>query len=258
MPPVYHSIVAWRNAMESVLTLGSTLSGPQWAAPTECPEWTVKDVYAHLLGIEQWVADGAPPVDLPMRQWVAKAVDAYRTTPPGDLLADLRRVYELRRTQLDRGGIHADQPVNLPTGQEGTVGRLLQLRAFDVWVHEQDIRRATGRPGNLDSPGAAIAAELFVSALPRIVAKSAQAPPGSSVRLTTTGQVPIDLAVTVGPDGRGTVVAPDRPVTCHLTISWEAYARLSCGRGGIADHDVTVTGDRQLAAQVLAHLSITP
>ena len=36
----------------------------------------------------------------------------------------------------------------------GTVAELLGFRIFDSWVHEQDMRRAVDRPGDLDSPAA--------------------------------------------------------------------------------------------------------
>ena len=40
----------------------------------------------------------------------------------------------------------------------GTVRDLLPFRIFDSWVHEQDMRRAVHRAGNLDSDAARLAA----------------------------------------------------------------------------------------------------
>jgi uncharacterized protein (TIGR03083 family) len=204
------------------------------------------------------MAAGHPLPEEGIDAWAAGPVLARRDLPPAAVLDELRVVYEQRRLQLDRGGIDPDQPTHLAIGRPAPLELLLRARVLDVWVHEQDIRRAVGRPGNLASPGAATAGDLFVAALPRIVAKLAGAPAGSAVRLTTTGEVGVDVAVAVDRSGRGALVAPGRPALAHLTMGWEAYTRLSCGRGSRADHDIRVTGDRALAERVLASLTITP
>jgi uncharacterized protein (TIGR03083 family) len=258
MSSVYRSVAAWRHAFESVLALGRGLSDPDWAAPTECPRWTVKDVYAHLIGGERWMVEGHPPPEEGFEAWAAGPVLARREVPPAAVLDELREVYERRRVQLDRGGIDPDRPTQMATGQPMTLGQLLRVRVLEVWVHEQDVRRAVGRPGNLDSPAAAITGELFVAALPRVVARSAGAPRGSVVRLTTTGEVAMDLAVAVDRAGRGALTSPDRPSLTHLTMSWESFTRLCAGRGSHSDHEVRAAGDRELAERILANLALTP
>ncbi|HEY8474752.1 MAG TPA: maleylpyruvate isomerase family mycothiol-dependent enzyme [Natronosporangium sp.] len=243
--------------MESVLALGHTLSDPDWSSPTECPKWTVKDVYAHLIGGEQWMAEGHPrPEDY--EAWSAGPVQARRDTPPAAILDELRKVYEYRLVQLEREPIDPAAPAHLPTGEPITMAAALRTRVFDVWTHEQDIRRAVERPGNLASPAAALTGEILVGLLPRIVAKDAKAAPGATVRLTTTGEIDIDVAVIVDRSGKGRIVGPSRSAQTHLTMRWESYARLSAGRGSRADHDVRVTGDRALGERVLSHLSIAP
>ena len=47
---------------------------------------------------------------------------------------------------------------------------------FDVWVHEQDLRRALGTPGNLASPGAVVDPRPLVAGLPKVVAKMRRRP----------------------------------------------------------------------------------
>lgn len=258
MSSVYRSLTAWRQTLESVLTLGHTLSDPEWASPTECPKWSVKDVYAHLIGGERWMAAGHPRPEEGYQAWSAGPVLARRNAIPAEILDELREVYEQRLVQVERDAIDPDAPAHTPTGAQVTTEVLLRGRVFDVWAHEQDIRRAVGRPGNLASAAAAIAGEWLVASLPKIVAREAEAPPGATVRLTTTGEVPIDVAVAVDRSHRGRLVAPGRSAQTHLTLRWESYTRLSCGRGARADHEVRVTGDRALAERVLAHLAVTP
>jgi uncharacterized protein (TIGR03083 family) len=267
MSSLYRSVAAWRHAFEAVLSIGPSLSDQEWAAPTECPKWTVKDVYAHLIGGERWMAAGHPLPEEGIDAWAAEPVLARREAAPTALLDELREVYEQRLVQLERDGLDPDQPTHLATGRPATAEQLLRSRVMDAWVHEQDIRRAVGRPGNLASPAAAIAGDLFVAVLPRIVAKTASGRAGSGggtaaagpiLRLTTTGEVTIDVAVAVDRSGRGTLVAPDRRAAAQITLGWEAYTRLSCGRGSRADHEIRITGDRALAERVLANLTVTP
>lgn len=258
MSSVYRSVAAWRHSIEAVLSIGRQLSDPDWTSPTECPKWTVKDVYAHLVGGEQWMAAGHPKPEDGIDAWASGPVLARRDSSAAAILEELRLVYEQRRVQLERNRIDPEQPAHTPTGVPVPLEVLLGGRGFDVWAHEQDIRRAVGRPGNLASPGAAVAGDIVVRALPRIVAKSAEAPPGSMVRFTTTGEVAVDVAVAVDREGRGALVAPGRPALAHLTLGWEAYTRLSCGRGTRADYEIRIAGDRPLAERVLAHLAITP
>src|SRR5262249_31044115 len=143
---------------------------------------------------------------------------------------------------------------------------LLRMRAFDAWVHEQDVRRAIGAPGNLDSEGAKIAAEIFVSALPRIVGKTAGAPPGSVVRFTVEGELPFDGTVVVDESGRGQLMSPDNAPgsTLQVRMGWETFARLGAGRIAPWSAEVSVLslgsaeGDGALAARILEGLAITP
>ena len=176
------------------------------------------------------------------------------------MLAELREVYARRLAEIAASPPDPDLATHTAYGLPVTLGTLWSFRAFDVWVHEQDVRRAVVRPGNLDSPAAHVGKGFFTAQLPRIVAKLAGAPRGSLVRLTATGPVPVDLAVRVGDDGRGSLVPltdEDEPAA-HVTMDWETYARLGCGRIAPDTAKVTVDGDHELARRVLANLTITP
>ncbi|WP_344135674.1 maleylpyruvate isomerase family mycothiol-dependent enzyme [Luedemannella flava] len=253
------AIAAWRHSLDAVLDLGDQLTDEQWAGGTECPEWSVGDVYAHLIGTELWMIAGHPRPES-YQTWSRRPVVARRDMPREEILDELRDVYAQRRAQLrayppDPGG-----PAVTAQGQSITMGFLLAVRAFDTWVHEQDIRRATGHRGNLDSPGAFVARDLFLGSLPRIVARDAKAEPGQVLRLTVTGPVEFDEAVVVDAARRGYLEAPVSAgqSTAHVTVGWESFARLACGRIEPRDADGTVTGDERFAARVLNHLVITP
>lgn len=251
-------IAAWADCIATIAELGETLTDEEWAAPTECPGWTVKDVYAHLIGGEEWMSTGHPPLTS-FREAADEPVYARRDTPPGAVLAELRTVLANRRSQLAARPPVPGTPALTAHGLPVNVGVLYQLRAFDAWIHEQDIRRAIGRPGNLDSAAAATSRDVLLVSLPRIVAKLARVPAGSTVRLTVDGATGFDLAVRVDDAGRGHVAdVPDGPATSQLRTDWETFARLSAGRIDPGTAPVRITGDVGMAHRVLNHLAVTP
>jgi uncharacterized protein (TIGR03083 family) len=252
-------VQAWSQTLTDTIALGEQLSEDDWARPTECPEWTVKDVYAHLVGGEHWMADGHPAPPEGLARIADGPVESRKGVSGPAVLAELRAILAHRQEQLAAGLPDPDAPTMTAYLQPVTVGILYRMRAFDAWVHEQDIRRAVGVPGNLDSPSAKISRTLFVGSLPRVVAKAAAAPPGSSVRVDVAGPVAFDLAIEVGPDGRGvpSQEPPERP-TVTLRTDWETFSRLMAGRIDPGTAPVTVEGDADLAGRVLFHLAITP
>ena len=77
-----------------------------------------------------------------------------------------------------------DEPRIGPFGPTTLLG-LMESRVLDLWVHEQDIREAIGRPGNLDGPAAAHTVRMLFDALPRLVARRAGVPAGHAVTIDT-------------------------------------------------------------------------
>jgi uncharacterized protein (TIGR03083 family) len=127
-----------------------------------------------------------------------------------------------------------------------------------VWMHEQDVRRALGRPGNLDSAAAIHSADYLMESLPFIVAKRAGAPAGSVVRLEVAGHAPVTAVV--GDDGRGRLSAPAEAgePTVTLAMDRETFVVLAGGRRAAGPDDVRVTGDTDLGERGLAAMGVTP
>jgi uncharacterized protein (TIGR03083 family) len=255
------SIAAWNESLDASIALGEHLTEAQWASQTECPEWTVKDVFSHLVGGEQWMAEGHPPPSEGLATIAERPVAQRRDMDPQSVLAELRDLHRLRQQQLHDTPPDPTQPATTAYGAPVTLGILLTHRAFDVWVHEQDVRRAIGAPGNLGAPAATFAYEILVSALPRVVAKLAAAPPGTTVRLLVDGQVAFDDLIAVDGSGRGQLHKGEggrEPATVTLQTGWETFSRLTAGRIPAQGAAVTVTGDTELGARILAHIAVTP
>lgn len=259
MRPIDRYAAALRHTLRASLTLGSSLSDAQWQAPTECPLWTVGDIYAHLVGGELWSADGNPFPTVPFQEWVDAPVVERRGRPRREVLAELAALSDKRDAQLSALP-DPQTPATYPWGRPTTAQDLLATRVLDCWTHEQDIRRAVGQPGNLDSPGARVTRDQFLRSLPRIVARHAEAPSGCTIRWTILGDLGVDVAVVIDDARRGRLmpaVEADPPTT-HVALGWESYARLSAGRGDRADHPTWVTGDRALSERIIARLAVTP
>ena len=84
-----------------------------------------------------------------------------------------------------------------PAGRD-TYGRFMRIRAFDCWLHEQDIRDALDRPGGEARAVRALALEEMTTAMGYVVGKRAGAPLGSRVRFELTGASARRIDVEVG------------------------------------------------------------
>lgn len=255
---------AYEQTVRSILALAGTLGEADWARPTECPGWTVKDQFAHLAGVERaLLGDPRPEVEVPefdhirneFGRTMEAGVHARRPAPGPDVAAELADALERRLVQIP--ALDPDRIVWCPDGRDGPYSRFMKFRALDCWTHEQDVRRAVGRPGNLDAPAARCFWELLSPALPRVVARDAGAEPGQSALFEISGPPDFRAGVEVDGEGRGRLAEPAAP-TAVLSMDWESYVRLAAGRCGPDAVKVAVTGDADLAARVLAAMAVTP
>lgn len=256
---------AWEQTLRSSLDLAATFDAADWDRPTECPGWTVKDQYSHLIGVERaLLGDPEPQVSVPEFDHVRSdfgrslevAVHARRSVPGPEVAAELAGTLDRRLAQLP--GIDPAQGLILPNGKEGTYARLMTFRAMDCWTHEQDVRRAVGRPGNLDAPAAHCLWSILGIGLPLVVARFAKAGPGASVLFTITGPPSFRSAIAVGADGRGVPADPEpADFTAELDMDLETYLRLAAGRCTPEAVTVRTKGDEDLAARVLATMALT-
>jgi hypothetical protein len=150
-------------------------------------------------------------------------------------------------------------PDRTPGGIGWDWGTLLRNRPLDLWMHEQDIRRAVGRPGGLNSPAAAHTAQVFTMGFAYAVGKRVAPTPGTTVVLDVSGVHPVHIAVEVGEDGRARPLPVD-PAHPDVTLGMdlETYIVLSGGRRAPEDVSVDIAGDEILGHRVLAAMAVTP
>ncbi len=257
----------WKRATEDFVRLMADVPESEWSTPTDLPGWTVHDQVAHIAHLEALLA-GAPHDEVqigepehvrsPMGTFTEQGVMARKDRTAADLIDEIRSSTAARHAELLANPV-TDGAETAP-GLFGAIGwnqrTLLRNRPLDVWMHEQDVRRAVGREGNLDSPAGKHVVTYLLEALGVVVAKRAGAPAGTSVVVEVVDHGTV--AVEVGDDGRASFVdAPTEP-TVRLSMPFNSYVVLAGGRRTPADVDVTVSGDRDLAQAILASLAVTP
>ena len=250
----------------------STLSDDDWATPTALPGWSVKDNVSHIIGVERMLAgDAAPDVDVshlahvhdPFAASMEAWIEARRPLPATEVLADFRdttarRLEQLRAMSDDDFALSGWSPIG-----EVPYRQFMRVRVFDSWMHEQDMRRALNRPGNLEGPVVDAALENFERSLGFVVGKKAGAPDGSSVTFLVDG--PTSRVYPVLVEGRARLLPPaEAPTdaTVTITLPLETFAALGGGRWdretAIAAGGITIGGDAALARAVLDHMAFTP
>jgi uncharacterized protein (TIGR03083 family) len=226
------------DAWDAISELGGTLDATEWELPSECPGWTVRDVLSHMVGTElSLLGEPAPdPLSAPSHVhnevgarnegWVA-SLRNHTGREVLDVFRDVtsRRLVQLRSWPSSRFDEVGPSPVGPVPYRE-----FMRVRVMDCWVHEQDIRVATARPGHRQGPAAALAIDRLASAMPFIVGKKVGAPDGSVVRFELTGNEPrrVDVVVHGGRAALGDAAGAEP--TAELRMDLEVFWRLGCGR----------------------------
>ncbi|MET7697274.1 MULTISPECIES: maleylpyruvate isomerase family mycothiol-dependent enzyme [unclassified Streptomyces] len=261
---------AWTHSIEAITELVTPLVEGEWNRRTPCPGWSVRDIVSHVIGLDcEMLGDPRPIHTLPRdlyhvtnehQRYMEMQVDVRRHHTAPEMTSELEYTVIRRNRQLRNESRQPETKVRGPLGSEWTLEEAMRERAFDVWVHEQDLRAALGRPGNLDSPGAYVTRDELLAALPGVVAKDAGAPASSAVVFDVHGPVEFLRTVRIDAEGNGTVDgAPSLGPAATLALDWETYVRLACGRvraDAVADR-IKAEGDPELTAAILRNFAVT-
>jgi uncharacterized protein (TIGR03083 family) len=261
-------VETWRHAIDSFVALARDIPLEQADLPTDLAGWSVRDNVAHTAHLESVVA-GAPEETVSveeaahvkglMGRYTEQGVVARRDRSLAALADEIESAAATRYAALlaepptDAGAPAARTPGGVPWSNE----RLLSNRPLDVWMHEQDIRRAIGRPGGYDAPAARHTIDVFGAALPMVVGKRVAPPVGTTVRVDVP-EAGRTWTMRVGNDGRAALVDPVEQPTVRLTLRAEDFVVLAGGRRAVAATAPKVEGDTALADAVLANLAVTP
>lgn len=260
-------IATWRRACADFIALGRSLTSEELELETDLEGWDVFDNIAHTAHLEHVLATGeeetiavdeASHIKSLTGIYTEQGVVARRGRGVEALLDELEAAVAKRAATLE-----ADPPTDGSAAPPRTFGgapwnneTLLGNRPLDIWMHEQDIRRAIGRPGGFDSPAAAHTIHRLAGGLPLVLGKRVASAAGTSVRIDIT-DADTSIGAIVGEDGRATFAVVDDP-TARITMSAESFIILAGGRRRADRVATTVEGDEALAKAVLANIAITP
>ena len=151
-------------ALAGTEPLVAAIGADEWALPTPCTGWSVRDVVNHLVGgnlLFVRVLGGEP---LPPRE---ELLAASRTDRLGDDAAGAFRASADALLDAFRSDGALERVVTVPAGTVPGIAAL-HLRTVEALVHGWDVARATGRP--LAFPDALVEQELAFTAatLPRL------------------------------------------------------------------------------------------
>jgi len=248
--PPCEPLVAFDRTVADLDDLLRSLTGEEWNAPAHAEHGRVRDLVAHLVGVERLVLrwldpeDTAP--DLPDHVAATRPVVAELAgTDPGDIA---RQWHETARAVAAAAAGDRTRPVVFHDITI-SVDQLLVTRTAELWAHAIDICRATGRPSpQLDMERMAMLCNQLVAAVPLALAYRGTIAPGRAARVVLTG-----------PAG-GTFIVPlalqDQAVEPEVTIVTDAvdFCRVAVRRLRPDQLDVAIEGDRALGDLVLTSI----
>jgi uncharacterized protein (TIGR03083 family) len=247
--PAISPVEAFSRATDAFYGLLCALDEEDWQRHV-LRDLDVQGLVGHLIGVEddmQRAMAGDPEV--------AQADHVISTQPTADrqagrpaaaTRADWRRAADRTLEQVkdsgDLAGVVTVWGIPLP------LGAILIGRAFELWSHENDIRRAAGLPASVpDVSTLRLMTDLATSLLPFGAIKTGLPGP-VNVRLVLTGPGGGTWDIAIGGD------APE-PASVAIVTDVVGFCRLAANRATPADLDLYVAGDRAHAAGVLAATS---
>lgn len=241
-------VVAFGRTVEDLNHLLHSLTDTEWSAPAHAEHGRVRDLVAHLIGVERLVLRWLDPEDtvpdLPDHVAATRYVIAeLADDDPRDIA---RQWYEGARSVAeaaagDRSRMVVFHDLTL------SVGQLLMTRTGELWAHSIDICRATGRPlPQLDMERMATLCDELMNAVPLAMAYQGTTAPGRAARFVLTGPAGGTYTVPLAPQAETaepevTIVA-DAAGLCQVAIRRLRPEQLNA----------VIDGDRELGALVLA------
>jgi uncharacterized protein (TIGR03083 family) len=242
---------AFDRTVEDLNNLLNALTDAEWNASAHAEHGRVRDLVAHLVGVERLVLRWLDPQDtvpdLPDHVAATRPVIAeLADTDPRDVArqwyAGARAVAAATATDRDRTVVFHDSTVS--------IDQLLIARTGELWAHAIDICEAAGRPlPQLDLERMATLCTALMAAVPLAMAYRGTPAPGRAARFVLTG--PAGGAYTVP-------LAPQAPqakaVEPEVTIVTDAagLCRVAVRRLRPEQLEAAIDGDRELGDLVLA------
>ena len=248
---------AFARTVADLDRLLDALSATEWDAPAHPEHGRVRDLVAHLVGIERlsqrWLAEDSVPLMPDHIAATRPVVDELASRDPREVAqAWHEAAIAVSATAAAGDPLRAVAFHDL----EVSVPGLLVIRTFEIWAHAMDIALATGRPlPRLDPERMALLSGQLMAVLPDALAYRGSAVPGRSARFVLTGTAGGCYTVPLAPSDEG-ITPNDEAAGPDFTLVADPadLCRLAARRLRPEQLTATVEGDRELAALVLADL----
>jgi hypothetical protein len=242
---------AFNRTVEDLHQLLESLSDIDWDAPAHDEHGTVRELVAHLVGVEKlsvrWLDETD---DVP-----AMLDHIAATRPVVDQLAETGPREIARQWHSAALAVSAAAATGDPTRQVSfhdlstSVEGFLVTRTFELWAHAMDISLATGRGLlQLDGERMVMMSSRLMAAVPVALAYRRSTVADRTIRFVLTGAAGGCYTAALRPGD-----APGRP---DATVVADAVdvCRVAARRLPPDQLEVVIDGDRQLADLVLAGL----
>jgi uncharacterized protein (TIGR03083 family) len=242
---------AFRRTADGLHQMLGVLSPEDWHRPA-LRGLDVQGLIGHLTGVEEDVQRGLardPRVAQASHvESTQPAADRQAGRPPADTRAEWRRTTG-HTLDLVRAAGDSDAGIAVH-GMRVSLDTLLVVRAFELWVHDNDIRQAVGLPLSVPDPSTlTLMTQLAAQLLPHAAARGGVHEP-ISVHLVLTGPGGGTWDIPVGGD------SPPASVTVGIVADAVEFCRLLANRitpGALRPH---ISGNADRAAMVLATASL--
>jgi uncharacterized protein (TIGR03083 family) len=254
--PVVTSLEAFRRTVDSLDAVLAGLAPEEWARPA-LRDLDVQGLVGHLIGVERefQARVGSNPASAVEAHHVGStqaAADAEAGRPPASTHRDWLAM-TVRTIDRVEAAASPEAPVTMH-GVTLPLDQWLVVRSFEMWTHEEDVRRAVGRP--LLAPETArlaLMTQLAVSLLPTGMARAGRATAGRATAGRATAGRSARLVLTG--DGGGTWQIPPADgstADVRIVVDCVTFCRLVANRHAPTDAAAVITGDQALADDVFA------
>jgi len=242
---------AFSRAADAFYGMLGILQAADWRKPA-LRGLDVQGLVGHLTGVEEDVhraLRGDP--DVVQASHIAStqaAADRQAGRLPAQTRAEWRHAVDstlaLVHADRDPGDEVAMHGMRLP------LGMLLVARAFELWIHDNDIRHAVGLPPSVPDPSTlSLMTQAAAQLLPHAVARDGLREP-ASVHLVLTGPGGGTWDIPIGQSPPAAA-----PKAIAIVTDAVGFCRLVANRATPGSLDLHITGNPDCAAIVLAAAS---
>lgn len=240
---------AFGRAADALYGMLGVLQAEDWRRPA-LRDLDVQGLVGHLTGVEEDVHRGLagdPQVATARHvDSTQAAADRQARRSPAETRAEWRRTadrtLDLVHALGEPGAEVAVHGMRLP------LSLLLVVRAFELWIHDNDIRQAAGLPPSVPDPSTlSLMTQAAAQLLPHAAALAGLREP-TSVHLVLTGPGGGTWDIPIGH-------SPPAPAPVRIITDAVGFCRLAANRATPGSLGLHITGDPDRATMVLAAAS---